>query len=217
MDKKAPIVKRLIDGDRAQIFHSSAYARAQNGGGMGAASAESFAQRQRTEQNRQNIRKYSDSLVAERRFNTDAIRTQRQTEKEVKAKQIRNVEAERKLETEKPRAGHGRKTDEPVADPYAAAEKRAEMSARFAGGTGREETGKAGKVSGAEVRRAGDAKHSESTARSGAVDRDAPKKQQAGFTSPLRYAEPSRLGMNRTPILKLRRVRTRSALRKRSR
>lgn len=67
----APIVKRLIRDKKAEFFHSSAYGRAQSGGTIGAASTESFAKRREIDKNRQNIRKYDDSLVAEQRFNPE--------------------------------------------------------------------------------------------------------------------------------------------------
>lgn len=67
----APIVKRLIRDEKSEFFHSSAYGRAQSGGTIGAASTESFDQRRKIDENRQNIRKYDDSLVAEQRYNPE--------------------------------------------------------------------------------------------------------------------------------------------------
>lgn len=67
----APIVKRMIRDEKSDFFHSSAYGRAQSGGTIGAASTESFDQRRKIDENRQNIRKYDDSLVAEQRYNPE--------------------------------------------------------------------------------------------------------------------------------------------------
>lgn len=68
MIKKNPFVKMLIRDQKSDIFHTSAYAKAQSGSSFGAASSESFAARQKIDQNRQNIRKYNDSRVAAQRF-----------------------------------------------------------------------------------------------------------------------------------------------------
>lgn len=69
MKKKPAIIKPVVDdAQRAQILHSSVFARAQHQG-MGVASTESFAQRQAIEQHRQKVRGYKDSLVAKQRFN----------------------------------------------------------------------------------------------------------------------------------------------------
>ncbi len=68
--------KNLIDynirhQDRSDFFHSSGYAVAQNGKGIGAAGAgntDSFATRQAMEQNRQHIRNYRDSQIGNARW-----------------------------------------------------------------------------------------------------------------------------------------------------
>ena len=65
---KNPFTKILIKDKREDIFHSSAYAKAQSGGVMGAASVESFEKRRKIDQNRQVIQKYKDSQVANQRF-----------------------------------------------------------------------------------------------------------------------------------------------------
>lgn len=67
-----PFAKRLMKDDRAEIFHSSAYGRAQSGGAMGAASTESFEERKKIDESRKTIRKYDDSMVAEQRYNKEA-------------------------------------------------------------------------------------------------------------------------------------------------
>jgi hypothetical protein len=59
-----PFLKYVIKDDKEDIFHTSAYAKAQNGGSMGAASAQSFADRQKMEQNRTMIRGYASSGTA---------------------------------------------------------------------------------------------------------------------------------------------------------
>lgn len=65
---KNPLAKRLIHEERKNVFHSSAYAKAQSGEVIGAASIESFDERQKIEQNRKIIRGYNDSRVATQRY-----------------------------------------------------------------------------------------------------------------------------------------------------
>ena len=59
------LLNRLIRGDedRARFFHTSGYARAANGGAIGAAggSAEAFSARQALEENRRYIKKYNNA------------------------------------------------------------------------------------------------------------------------------------------------------------
>ncbi len=55
---------------KENIIHSSCYGKAQSGAAMGTASTESFAKRMEIDKNRQNIKKYNDSMVAEQRFNS---------------------------------------------------------------------------------------------------------------------------------------------------
>ena len=62
---------------KENIFHSSTYASAQSGGGMGATSTMSFEQRRKIDRNRSLVKRYSDSMVANgswfraRKVNTD--------------------------------------------------------------------------------------------------------------------------------------------------
>ena len=65
---KNPFTKFVIRDKNQEIFHSSEYARAQSGDAMGATSTRSFDARMKMEQNRQVVRRYSDSMVAEQRF-----------------------------------------------------------------------------------------------------------------------------------------------------
>lgn len=58
-----PFLKYVIKDEKEDIVHSSAYAKVQNGGAMGASSAQSFAERQRIEQNRQVVRGYNSSRI----------------------------------------------------------------------------------------------------------------------------------------------------------
>ena len=60
---KNPLLKYVINPDKEEVFHSSAFARAQNGGNIGSASSETFANRRRLDQNRQFIRGYGDSNI----------------------------------------------------------------------------------------------------------------------------------------------------------
>lgn len=61
-----PFLKYMMKKEKkADIFHSSAYGKAQSGGVMGSASAKSFGDRMKMDRNRTTIRRYDDSkLVA---------------------------------------------------------------------------------------------------------------------------------------------------------
>lgn len=63
------ISKYFIKEQKKDIFHSSEYGKAQSGEMMGAMSIKSFNERMKVEQNRQVIKGYNDSRVAEQRFN----------------------------------------------------------------------------------------------------------------------------------------------------
>ena len=67
MDKN-PFLKRLIKDNREDIVHTSAYAKAQNAGGMGTASTQGFGDRMRVEQNRTVVGRYRDSKVVNEVF-----------------------------------------------------------------------------------------------------------------------------------------------------
>ena len=70
MIQKNPFLKYVMKDKKEDVFHSSAYAKAQNGGSLGAASTESYQVRVKIDQNRQRIRRYNDSrLVAGARMN----------------------------------------------------------------------------------------------------------------------------------------------------
>ncbi|MBR6505545.1 hypothetical protein IKT18_01735 [Candidatus Saccharibacteria bacterium] len=60
MDKN-PLLKYMMKEEVKDVLHTSAYARAQNSGAMGASSTQSFEERQKIEANRQAVRRYSDS------------------------------------------------------------------------------------------------------------------------------------------------------------
>ncbi len=55
--------KYIIKDNKDDVFHSTAYSKAQNGGSMGAASTETFAARQALERNRQHIANYHQSNI----------------------------------------------------------------------------------------------------------------------------------------------------------
>lgn len=59
-----PLLKYVNDPDKDEVFHTSAFARAQNGGHLGAASSETFTARRSLDQNRQFVRNYGDSKLA---------------------------------------------------------------------------------------------------------------------------------------------------------
>lgn len=58
------LLKRLMKEKKEDVVHSSAYAEAQNQGGIGSVSTQTFNQRREIDQRRSVIRKYSDSKVA---------------------------------------------------------------------------------------------------------------------------------------------------------
>ena len=60
MDKNQ-FLKYVMKEEKEDIFHSSAYGKAQNGDGIGVSSAESFATRRKIDQNRQVIKGYGNS------------------------------------------------------------------------------------------------------------------------------------------------------------
>ena len=66
---KNPFIKYVVKEKKEDIFHSSAYGKAQNGGIIGVASAQSFSERMKIEKNRRIVQAYNDSRVAEQRFN----------------------------------------------------------------------------------------------------------------------------------------------------
>lgn len=67
-----PLLDRMMKNElkkgKADFLHSSAYARAQSGSAIGAASAEGFERRKEIERNRTAVRGYRDSMVAGKRF-----------------------------------------------------------------------------------------------------------------------------------------------------
>jgi hypothetical protein len=65
-DQVNPLIKYLAKNKSEDVFHSSAYAKMQNGSSIGAASSQSFAERKRMEENRQRIRGYRDSGLMSR-------------------------------------------------------------------------------------------------------------------------------------------------------
>ena len=63
MVQKNPFLKYLIKDKKEDIFHTSGYAKAQNGANMGAASTESYQVRVNVNQNRQKIQGYNRSRL----------------------------------------------------------------------------------------------------------------------------------------------------------
>ena len=59
--QKNPFLKYVMKDNKEDVFHSSAYAKAQNGSIIGAASSESYAVRVNIDKNRQTVRGYGDS------------------------------------------------------------------------------------------------------------------------------------------------------------
>lgn len=61
---KNPFLKYIMKEKREDIFHSSVYGKAQNGGSMGSTSSESFKDRMQIDKNRQVVHSYGESQVA---------------------------------------------------------------------------------------------------------------------------------------------------------
>ena len=58
-----PFIKYVMKERKEDIFHSSAYGKAQNGEAIGAASTEGFNDRMKIDRNRQIVKGYNDSRV----------------------------------------------------------------------------------------------------------------------------------------------------------
>lgn len=61
---KNPFLKYIMKTTKDDVVHSSAYGVAQNAGGVGVASTQSFDQRMKIEKNRQSVKKYKESQIA---------------------------------------------------------------------------------------------------------------------------------------------------------
>ena len=61
---EGPLLKRIMKDKKEDVIHSSAYAEAQNQGGIGSSSMQTFEQRKAIDQNRNLVRKYGDSKIA---------------------------------------------------------------------------------------------------------------------------------------------------------
>lgn len=59
-----PFLKYIMKDEKEDIFHSSAYGKAQSGVGMGVTSGQSFEKRRELEGNRQRVGGYSRSMIA---------------------------------------------------------------------------------------------------------------------------------------------------------
>lgn len=57
-------LKYFAKEKKENIFHSSEYGKAQNANAMGAASVETFSERMETERNRQIVKSYGESRIA---------------------------------------------------------------------------------------------------------------------------------------------------------
>lgn len=72
-----PLFKRMMSGDRQQeYFHSSGYAQAQNGSGMGAVSAQSFQERKAIEDRRKFVQGYRNARLVGEGFLRERIKSQ---------------------------------------------------------------------------------------------------------------------------------------------
>lgn len=133
---KNPLIDRLRKDELARgkkdFLHTSIYAKAQSGSGIGAASTESFEKRKKIEKNRETIRGYRDSLIAAQRPNIETLesRLRREIEEASEGGGSGSDEGDSSgsgVATEKYRKKKLGKNK----NLYRAAEKRAERSARF--------------------------------------------------------------------------------------
>ncbi|MBR3233420.1 hypothetical protein IKG12_00975 [Candidatus Saccharibacteria bacterium] len=65
---------------RKDFFHSSAYGNAQNSGSIGTAGGDSFSVRQSIEKNRQHVKKYKSSKVANQFYNAEYAKSYSHTD-----------------------------------------------------------------------------------------------------------------------------------------
>lgn len=73
-----PLLKRLVKEKKEDVVHTSAFAEAQNKGGFGAASTESFARRREIDSQRKMVGGYRDArVVSERGAEAWKIRQER--------------------------------------------------------------------------------------------------------------------------------------------
>jgi len=80
--QKNPFLKYVMKDKKEDVFHSSAYAKAQNGSALGAASTESYQVRVNVYQNRSKVRGYGDSeLMRGARMNGPKAKTYTPPEK----------------------------------------------------------------------------------------------------------------------------------------
>ena len=59
-----PFLKRMMKVKKEDVIHTSAYAEAQNQGGIGAASTESFERRRQVDNSRTRVQAYDHSEIA---------------------------------------------------------------------------------------------------------------------------------------------------------
>lgn len=64
MANKNPLLKYMMKTQTPEVLHSSGYAKAQNKDSFGAASTETFTERQRIEEQRKFVRGYRNSRLA---------------------------------------------------------------------------------------------------------------------------------------------------------
>ena len=74
---KNPFLKRLMKETKGDVVHSSAYAEAQNAGGIGTTSTESFAARREIDSNRTVVKGYRDSRVVNDAFDNVGNKSQK--------------------------------------------------------------------------------------------------------------------------------------------
>lgn len=76
MIQKNPFLKYMMKDKKEDVFHSSAYAKAQNGGNIGSASTESYQVRVNVNQARTKVKGYRDSeIMAGAKMNVPKAKT----------------------------------------------------------------------------------------------------------------------------------------------
>ena len=74
--QKNPFLKYVMKDEKEDVFHSSAYAKAQSGSGIGAASSQSYQVRVNIDQNRTKVRGYGESeMITSARKNGPRAKT----------------------------------------------------------------------------------------------------------------------------------------------
>lgn len=97
---KNPFIKYLMREQKEDIFHSSAYGKAQNAGAIGAASTESFEERMKVERNRKIVQGYNDSRIVNGAY-MNGPKAKKYVPKEKREETLKKTVAEKNQEISK--------------------------------------------------------------------------------------------------------------------